>query len=100
MHSFSKGLNSSSNFVLESVRPTRNVVYGGRSICSGDSGGPAVEYPSSESPGQEVLVGIISAGSGCPSTHFTPDVLTRVKYFLPWIRSIASNIRTCKYPVI
>ncbi|KAL7297618.1 hypothetical protein TKK_0009289 [Trichogramma kaykai] len=53
---------------------------GGQSICAGDSGGPAVTIDG-------LLVGIVSFGSRpCGNENKTPDVFTRVAYYIPWIK--------------
>ena len=77
--------------------PTRRTVWGGRTVCNGDSGGPLIKFPSSEYSGWEVQVGVISASHGCPSPMNAPSLATRLKYFVPWIKSIAKNVTICQF---
>lgn len=62
---------------------------GGRSVCSGDSGGPLTVQIS---PGQIVQVGIVSFGHkhGCTLGH--PGVFTRVTSYLNWIEGHVGKI--------
>ena len=64
------------------------MVLGGKGPCGRDSGGPIVQYPSSEIPGKAVQLGIITYGHGCPTRHNSPQINTRVKYFIPWIKEV------------
>ena len=77
---------------------TTEAVLGGKGFCIGDSGGPVVQYPSNYKPKQEVLLGIIRFGYGCPTKNNVPQIATRVKYFVPWLQHIVPNLELRSAP--
>ncbi|KAE8907697.1 hypothetical protein PF005_g17781 [Phytophthora fragariae] len=54
----------------------------GKSPCEGDTGGPFVK----ESASGDVLVGLVSGGSGC-GVKGSPAIYSRVSSALPWINT-------------
>lgn len=55
---------------------------GGRSPCTGDTGGPLVDRIRRKS----ILVGVVSWGGDCGSSK-APSVFTNVQHYLAWIRA-------------
>lgn len=55
---------------------------GGRSPCTGDTGGPLVDRIRSKS----ILLGVVSWGGDCGSSK-APSVFTNVQHYLGWIRA-------------
>ena len=56
----------------------------GDSACSGDSGGPILV----KNGNQWVVSGVASFVGTCMTNNSSPNVYTRVAYYLPWINSI------------
>ncbi|XP_050073051.1 brachyurin-like [Anopheles maculipalpis] len=56
---------------------------GGRSACTGDSGGPLTVQES----GVTLQIGVTSFGSGDGCTRGVPTVYARITFFLDWIRA-------------
>ena len=68
------------------VRPTNicaGYPKGGKSVCSGDSGGPAVWL---DSGNRAYQLGVVSWGVGCALPNY-PAVYTRVTEYLGWIQA-------------
>ncbi|MBP2471411.1 hypothetical protein JOF53_000283 [Crossiella equi] len=64
----------------------------GKDTCALDSGGPLVLA----TPASHVLVGVISANSGCANGE--PSRHTRVSHYLDWIRSVTPARRPAPPP--
>ncbi|KAF5296756.1 hypothetical protein FQR65_LT10157 [Abscondita terminalis] len=63
---------------------------GGKDACQGDSGGPLVC--------NNVLVGVISTGSGCADNRY-PGIYSDVAYYKPWIERTLKNMTNESVPV-
>lgn len=64
--------------------------HGGCDACSGDSGGPIVQF---DGDGRAVQVGLVSASRGCALPGF-PGIAVRTDAFLDWIRGFGVEIKT------
>jgi hypothetical protein len=60
----------------------------GRDACKGDSGGPLVRANVASTPADDQLVGIVSSGIGCASSHY-PGIYTEIA--APSIRSFVTQ---------
>lgn len=63
--------------IMSVQRVCAGYMAGGCDACSGDSGGPMVQFAG----GREILVGIVSTGKGCAERGF-PGIYTRVGGFM------------------
>lgn len=66
--------------------------HGRCGVCSGDSGGPLLQY---DPAGLPVQVGIVSRSRGC-AWRDTPAIFTRLSAFVPWMREVGADFQVAE----
>eukprot|EP00095_Tigriopus_kingsejongensis_P005800 maker-scaffold88_size394946-snap-gene-2.25 protein:Tk05800 transcript:maker-scaffold88_size394946-snap-gene-2.25-mRNA-1 annotation:"GH21133" len=75
------------------AKDEREVSYGGKDACVGDSGGPLWKWIGKKRP-RAFAIGVVSRGRGCARKD-NPGIYTRVKKYLDWIFEHAGDEK-CK----
>eukprot|EP00094_Tigriopus_californicus_P014048 TCALIF_13604-PA protein Name:"Similar to KLKB1 Plasma kallikrein (Bos taurus)" AED:0.37 eAED:0.37 QI:101/0/0.2/0.6/1/1/5/0/273 len=71
------------------AKDEREVSYGGKDACVGDSGGPLWKWIGKKRP-RAFAIGVVSRGKGCARKD-NPGIYTRVKLYLDWIFAHAGD---------
>ncbi|XP_041450551.1 brachyurin [Drosophila obscura] len=84
--------NEDCQYAYANIKPTNICMdtTGGRSTCTGDSGGPLIYYDPLQSA--NILIGVTSYGKKSGCTRGYPSVFTRVTAYLDWIAEVSGVV--------
>ncbi|XP_034133207.1 brachyurin isoform X2 [Drosophila guanche] len=84
--------NEDCRYSFANIKPTNICMdtTGGRSTCTGDSGGPLIYHDTLQHA--DILIGVTSYGKKTGCTKGYPSVFTRVTAYLDWIAEVSGVV--------